>query len=231
MTLLELCEPVFQYVCRLNRIARAEGAVRYATVRAEVNELLERIANRAASDPRLKAQFEKIRLPLLFFIDSMIVESGASCSGEWDQKRLAYDHNELAGDEAFFDHLEIAQNDTEEAASERLAFYYTCLGLGFTGVYFGQPELLRQKMRDLLPRVRKYIDADHHARLCQEAYERLNTANLCEPPAPKLVGFGILFAGLALVVFFSMLLLFHFASRDLSEAVQTIRTQDAPLVD
>ena len=29
-------------------------------------------------------------------------------------------------------------------ASERLAVFYVCIGLGFTGIYFKQPEFLRK---------------------------------------------------------------------------------------
>jgi cytochrome bd-type quinol oxidase subunit 1 len=42
---------------------------------------------------------------------------------------------QLAGDEKFFDLLEETLNDSSEDASERLAVYYTCLGLGFMGMY------------------------------------------------------------------------------------------------
>src|SRR5437667_8339774 len=112
MTLLELTEPVFQYVCRLNRAARKAGAgagakgdtsflkgggsntafftksgssaqagaarpmsLDYSVVRPEIKAMLEDIQQRAHSDVRLERQAEKIELPLMFFIDSLISES------------------------------------------------------------------------------------------------------------------------------------------------------------
>src|SRR6266700_3240995 len=104
MTLLELTEPIFQYICRLNRAARKAGgttvgtgntsffakpaaagaaspapsrpmSLDYAVVRAEIKALLDDLQQKAASDARLSSQGKKIELPLTFFIDSMIAES------------------------------------------------------------------------------------------------------------------------------------------------------------
>jgi len=43
MKLLELYEDLFQYVCRLNRVAKTEAHPEYARVRSEVKTLLEEI--------------------------------------------------------------------------------------------------------------------------------------------------------------------------------------------
>src|SRR5206468_10984887 len=98
MTLLELTEPIFQYVCRLNRLARKSvgtstgetafitkgpgaaaiprlASLDYAVVRSEVKAMLEDFLQKSNSDLRLSMQAKKIELPLLFFIDSMISES------------------------------------------------------------------------------------------------------------------------------------------------------------
>ena len=92
MTLLELTEPIFQYVCRLNRLARKSGApsagdtsivakapgsaaprvasLDYAVVRSEVKAMFEDLVQKSNSDVRLNAQAKKMELPLLFFVDS-----------------------------------------------------------------------------------------------------------------------------------------------------------------
>src|SRR5881396_2656096 len=138
MTVLELCEPVFEYICRLNRMARSSASADYGIVRAE-----------------LKA---------------MLAESRLKFAGQWHQNRLAYERKELAGDEKFFDLLEESMQDNSEEAAERLAFYYTCIGLGFTGMYSGQPEYLRKTMMTIAPRIRHRVDSDQTARICPEAY-------------------------------------------------------------
>src|SRR5262245_44956105 len=120
MTLLELTEPLFQYICRLNRVARKSGAgpsggetalltkgggglprgvsLDYAVVRGDIKGLLEDMQQKSAKDFRLNSQREKIELPLLFFVDSLISESGLRFAAQWNQDRLAYSRNELAGD-------------------------------------------------------------------------------------------------------------------------------------
>jgi type VI protein secretion system component VasF len=184
MNLLELSEPIFQYVCRLNRLARRSGtaakgdtsffskpatptappvrgaALEYGVVRAEVKALLEDFAGRTGNDVRLASQARKMELPMMFFVDSMISESNLSFAQQWNQNRLAFERSELAGDEKFFDLLEDTLKENTEDASERLALFYMCIGLGFTGIYFRQPEYLRSTMQRIAPRIRHLVEAD-----------------------------------------------------------------------
>ena len=131
ISLLELTEPLFQYICRLNRIGRrgplsksgdtttflartAAGATTPArassldevVARSEIKALLEDMMSKAATDLRLSHQARKIELPLIFFVDSMISESTLPFASQWNQNRLAYERQELAGDEKFFDLLD-----------------------------------------------------------------------------------------------------------------------------
>ena len=78
MNLIELCEPLFQYICILNRAGRKGGNLEYNNVRSKIKVLLDDLKSRATTDPRLNPQFKKMEQPLIFFIDSMIVgEQGA----------------------------------------------------------------------------------------------------------------------------------------------------------
>src|ERR1043165_8585550 len=129
MTLLQLTEPLFQHVCRLNRFARRGGAAKstgddttyislkperakaaasaaaktagldYTVARSEIKALFEDMMLKAASDMRLSQQVRKVELPLIFFVDSMISESTLAFAAQWNQNRLAYERQELAGDE------------------------------------------------------------------------------------------------------------------------------------
>jgi len=123
-----------------------------------------------------------MELPLLFFVDSMIADSSLAFAQQWNQNRLAYDRNELAGDEKFFDLLEETLNDSSEDASERLAVYYTCIGLGFAGIYFKQPEYLRKTMLTIAPRIRHLVEMDQTAKICPEAYTSVDTRTWCSRP-------------------------------------------------
>src|SRR5688572_21587366 len=251
MNLLELAEPVFQYVCRLNRLARRSGsaakgdtsffskpgapssatpvrgsALEYGVVRAEVKALLEDFVSRTGNDVRLAAQARKIELPIMFFVDSMISESNLSFAQQWNQNRLAFERSELAGDEKFFDLLEDTLKENTEDASERLALFYMCIGLGFTGIYFRQPEFLRSTMQRIAPRIRHLVEADTAARICPESYEGVDTRNLVQPPGSRMILVTMIFLCFTLATIATYVLLYVKASRDLRASLSEVVRQD-----
>jgi type VI protein secretion system component VasF len=255
MTLLELTEPLFQYICRLNRIARrgksgetttfltktaaaaasvagpaaAPGrgaALDEVVVRSEIKALLEDLVSKASVDLRLSQQVGKIELPLIFFIDSMIAESALPFAAQWNQHRLAYDREELAGDEKFYDLLDETLKESGEDAAERLAVFYICIGLGFSGIYFKQPEFLRKTMLGIAPRIRHLVENDQTARICPEAYQGIDTRNLVEPPGNRMVLVGLVFGCFTLAVLISYVLMYREASRNLNNSIEEVLRQD-----
>ena len=134
----------------LNRIARRGGdeAIEYNSLSAEIVSLLDSIKKRAQSDPLLALEAQKLEMPVTFFVDSIIAESNLRCAAEWHKNRIAYMHNELAGDEKFFDLLDETLNDPSPEASERLIIYFICIGLGFTGWYAKPTRVSPQKDGD-----------------------------------------------------------------------------------
>src|SRR4051812_1689030 len=256
MTILHLTEPLFQYICRLNRFARrgsapkplgdtsfltraaasaapmvsttpARGAnLDYVVARSEVKALLEDMMSKAATDARLSQQARKIELPLIFFVDSMISESQLPFAAEWNQNRLAYDRQELAGDEKFFDLLDETLKENGEDAAERLALFYACIGLGFTGIYFKQPEFLRKTMLSIAPRIRHLVENDHNAKICPEAYEGVDTRNLVQPPSSRMVLVGLVFAGFTLAVLISYFVMYRSASTNLNVSIKEVLQQE-----
>ena len=224
--LLDHCEPLFQAVCRLNRMGRKGSAVDYAVARAEIENLFEKLAGSARGDLALGEQYRKVELPLVFFVDSMIAESALPYAEEWNRHRLAYARNELAGDEKFFDLLEATIQENKEGADERLAVFYTCIGLGFTGWYGGQPEFLRKKMLEIAPRVKTFVDTDESGLITPDAYQHTNTTNLPLPMAASLVPLLIILAGLFLVVVAVNFYTFHSASAELNRTLDSITARE-----
>ncbi len=225
MSLLVVCEPVFQYVCRLNRSARKGGQIDPVSVRNSILTILEDADKTASTDPDLLAQFEKVKMPLLFFIDYMIKESTLPFADTWEE--IAREYGEHAGDEKFYDLLDETLEENNPAANERLSVYYTCLGLGFTGFYTGQPEYLRRKMTEISGRIRQMLDIDETITLCPEALVHVDTSDLIEPPAKKLVGIGILMVGMIIVVFIVNITLFLQSKSELEEKLDTIITHSS----
>jgi len=224
MTLVELCEPFFQHVCRLNRGARKGVSPDAAQARAELKAIFAGMRSRAAGEPGLADAYGKIEIVLMYFADSMIRESRLAFSRDWQE--LAREQGKAAGDEEFFDELDrtLAEPDSD-SSRQRLAVFYTCMGLGFTGWYTGNHEHLRKKMNELASRLRGMMDADKAARVCPEAYEGVNTADLVEPPVRKLLGVGILFGGLALAVFAANAVLYLENKGVLTRAVEQVTRQ------
>jgi len=222
MTLLELAEPVFQFICRLNQMARAGAMVEYTQIRGDVDELFETMRNTAASDARMADQVRRVETALMFVIDNMICESSLAFAQTWRDNRLAAAIGERAGDEKFFDMLEEDLADRSDGATERLPIYYVCIGIGFKGVYMGQPDELRQKMLQISSRIRSVMDAGISSRICPEAYQNIDGRNLVEPPAKSLVGIGIALVGLVIVLFVATFVLFKSSSGELMEALNRI---------
>lgn len=200
MTLPELCEPLFQYVCRLNRSVRKGVRPDVTQARTELKSIFADMKSKAASNPALANQFEKVRLPLIFFVDFMVRDMNAFGRG-WTDLANEESPPQLGGDEKFFDLVDETLKEPGDAAAERLAVLYTCIGLGFTGWYQGQPEYLRKKALEISSRIRSAMELDESAKVCPEAYEHVNTADLVEPPGSRLLGVAIAMVGLLLVVF------------------------------
>jgi type IV/VI secretion system ImpK/VasF family protein len=229
LDLVDLCEPLFQYVCMLNRIARNPGGegLEFAPLQGLIKEILQDIEQNPGANDRLRAQFLKVRVPLIFFVDSMISESKLGIASQWHKNRLAYEFNELAGDEKFFDLLDETLAEKGPEPDERLAIFYTCIGLGFQGWYAGQAEYLRKKMMDLGKRIpSRFIDTQHTARVCPEAYQHVDGRDLVEAPGLKVATMAIAFGGLFFVALIVNFYLFHTASTGLAESLKTILSHD-----
>src|ERR1700755_1372462 len=227
MNPLELCEPIFTKICVLNRLGRSQGGLlTYDHLRLEIEQLFAAVQASAETDPALRVQWQKLELALIFFVDSMISESGLAVASTWNRSRLAYDRKELAGDEKFFDLLDETLNDASDEASQRLLVFYTCIGLGFTGWYAGQSEYLRGKMLDISQRIRSAMETDKTVRICPETYLNVDTRDLVQPPASRLGGIAIVFAGLCLIVVTVEAYLFHAASLSLTDSLTAIGSQE-----
>jgi type VI protein secretion system component VasF len=226
MKLLELYEDLFQYVCRLRRAAKTEAHPEYESVRGEVRTLLEKVGRNASGDVRLLNQTKRLELPMIFFVDNLICTSRLKFATQWATNRLARERQELAGDERFFvDFLEKDLVDSSEEAAERLAVYYVCFGLGFAGIYQGQPERIRSYVERIFPRVRQWADSDPRSKISEEAYRCTDTRTLTEPPSKKVLLVAVLFVFFSLSVLAIYYGLYARAVRELGGSVETILSE------
>jgi hypothetical protein len=226
MKLLDICEPLFQYICRINRSARKGGDHRPEEVRSELKSIISDIVTKARSDPALSNHLDKDRggmyLVLLFFADFMIRNSSLPFATHWEDLAAEERPPELGGDEKFFDMLDKTLADKSEAATERIAVFYTCMGLGFSGWYTGQPEHLRRKMMECSLRLRGLINADESTLVCPDAYNP-DQRELFKPIGSSLVGISIALVILLIAVFAANIYMYHQTASDLSKSLDNIR--------
>lgn len=188
MKALLLYEPLFQYLCQVNRWARVGAPLSYGMVRTKVTGILAEIEKKASEDPHLTDHVRHLKTPVNYFVDDMISQNPKlSFATRWHEERLGYEKDALTGDEAFFkNHLdkELSQQPSKPLA-ERLLVYYVCLGLGFQGYFFNEPDKLREYMRRILPSIRHWLVENTAEQLMPQAYQHTDTRDFVRPPELK----------------------------------------------
>jgi len=220
MNLPGICEPLFQYMCRLSRSAQKGCALELGKVRSEIKKIFAEMRAKASASRDTAAQYEKVELPLVFYVDFMAKQARQSFSSKWAE--LAAERGELAGDEKFFDLLDADLADPSSAATERLAVYHTCLGLGFTGFYSDDPKTIRQLMSKISVRISGMMDSGQRSYICPQAYEHVDRRDFVEPPGRKLTGVAIILACLVIALFCIYGYLFWRSASDANENVKDI---------
>ena len=221
MNLLQLCEPTFMYICKVNRIYRNGGKLDLHKVEADIADLRGEIQSKLIQeDSILNQQFESIELAYIYFIDSMLVGSGMT---EWNDNRIAVsEFNRRAGDNEFFDLMYDAEAEVGDDADSKLAFYYSCIGLGFTGMYEDDPKHLHDIMQRLEPRVRVFMDRDVISRITPEAYSHNLEMNVAPESAPRYLGLLFLAVGAVIAITISIFYLYIDAFSSLSGVLTKI---------
>ncbi len=154
MMLTDITEPLFQYVSMIRRLGENSAEYSYEKARRDISRILSDIEHKVSQDRILSLQYHMIKLPLVFFTDSMISESKISFADQWDSDRMAYEYSEMTGDHKFFKILDEIFEDRVQTQKECLYIFYTCIGLGFKGIYKNNPKKLQQimwKLADNIP--------------------------------------------------------------------------------
>lgn len=215
MTLVEICEPVFQFICRFNRLVRKGQRQDFGIIRSELKGVLADVRAKATATPGMAGVWDKAELVLTFFADSMILNSRIGAG--WHP--ISHELKKLGFEQEFWDILDEALVDPGEQSTQLLGVFYVCIGLGFQGFLVGQPEQIKRKQLEVAARLRGMIDADQTARLCPETYENVDTRNLTLAPNRSIAGVLILGAGLLIVVLVSYVAFYRQARSDLNNSL------------
>jgi len=190
--LLELVDPLFLFVCRMHRLDKEGGGLVFSKVRSDVERLLNEIEKTSRQDAALQTQYTKVKDSILWSVDFWFSSPGrfTSIRSEWNRNRMGKQSDDdgiLTGDDAFFDELDktLSLDTSDKEANERLAFYYTAIGLGFTGRYFKDIPEHKEKLRDymdrMFPRVRNYVELTEGGKLTPESYNYTDTRDFVAP--------------------------------------------------
>ncbi len=226
---LDLVEPLFQYICKVNRGAKSVSPVTadIAVVRGDIENILDKISARANKDVTLARLHAKMEKPLVYYVDSVIEQSNLAIAPQWGQNRLAARlWNDLAGDQAFFNLLNAELDGRSEGSEQALAVFYVCLCLGFTGMFSGQPTAITALIGRLLPRIRSLVDSDLNALMCEPAYE---VARPLPAPVGNRIGIiALVFVFVTVSVFVVYYALYITATSELGASVQAVVGHSTP---
>ena len=224
ITLQEVTEPIFLYVCKINRVANSGGELSYLSARNEICELIESSAVKASRDQITRDCFQRIKIPLLLFIDYMIVDSGVNFAMQWHQCSLFDEFAAINSSDDFCSYIEedLAQN--YEGVEEVLLFYFLCVGLGYGGGFESGTSQISQVMAKLLPKIRNHINAGSAGRITQSAYENINTLNFIKPVGGKISLILAVFVIFMISVAISVIFMYKESSQGMVKSVSRINS-------
>lgn len=220
MNLITLTEPFFRYICTLKKLAASKNSVSKQRVSGELGRIFNSMSGLSEESSQLRAQYEKIKLPLVFFADFMIYESGLKLDTPWTT--LASEFGELAGEEKFFDMLAVEIEDRSKEAAERLAIYYTCLSLGFNDAYLGDKTQLGRDCARIYSRLETMYDIKKNSKLTSQAYSVVDKRDFTAQIGTKVGGLGIVLVCLVVLWFACCITVYKTSCDEIAGNIATI---------
>jgi len=217
LTLPALCEPLFQYVCRISRSSRRGVPVEAAQVRADLRTLIDELSARAGEDATLKEKFAGVHAPLVAFVDGVM--PGVVGASSWTPlaDELGMENADSDGFYWAVDNALRAKGPGSDGGVEGL---HTCLGLGYRGERTGREAATM--LERTTERLGARVERDPSARVCPAAYDHVNTSDLIQPAGRSVVGIVVVLAFLLLVVVIGNAVIYRSASSELSGALDAI---------
>jgi type VI protein secretion system component VasF len=220
-----LCKPVFVLFCNYWQLNEMGNPPTMEKFRERIKNTLEDIKYTAASSPSLSRAYERVELPLVFFIDYMVKEGSFPFKNEW--RELARNYNELSGDEKFFNLLSGAFGSPD--AGDTLSVFYTMLGLGFDGVYANDTKSVEMIMKHCMSRLSGEFDVCHEPIVSIDTEKRLTLSKKSlQMPQVRLLRMALI-GSIAFVITAFIINLFVFLNvtsvfrKGLSKAVETAK--------
>jgi hypothetical protein len=227
--LLELTEPIMQWLCRVNRLVRRGAALDFAQARGEVRSLLADARSRATREAGVLPAFEMIEPVLIVFVDAHVRSMRPGFAALW--KPLATERGVVASAgmlEALIEQT-LAQG-AENLQEQRLALLGQMLAMGMPGLNataaqsggVTPAQRTSQLLAQITARVGEMAQVDRTVKVCPEAYEGVDSRVLTQPPARSLMKIGIVLVGMLIVVAAAYFQLFARSSKELRATLSGI---------
>ena len=200
-SLTALCEPFFCDICTIIKEGKSSKANAALTVRARLIARLDQLyAEANDGSANLANNYDQVERILAFFGDDVIMNAGLPYSDGWRHQMLLASHiriNNVAGNVQFFDYLESALKEPPAQASQILAIYLTCLGLGFAGIHRSNPDQLRNYSNQILQRLDANVaNVNSTEPICPDLYDddrkvKADIRDLFKPVREKVMVIGL----------------------------------------
>jgi type VI protein secretion system component VasF len=203
-----LCRPVFTCICNYWQLNGTGNPPSMEKFRGDIKNALEDVKYRAKNNSELNLEYERIELPLVFFIDYMVKEGNFPFKNAW--RELARDYNELSGDEKFFNLLsnELYAPDVKDV----IPVFYTMLGLGFDGIYANDSKAIERTMKQCMEKMENEFDVSQESIVTINTEKRLTLSKKSYSALPfakisqKILIAASIVTGLALIINFFVFL-------------------------
>ncbi|MDR3173275.1 MAG: DotU family type IV/VI secretion system protein [Treponema sp.] len=198
----DLCRPVLSTLCGYWQLNQAGNPPSMEKFRGDIEISLEDTKLKAAVDPVLSRDYERIERPLVFFIDFMVKEGSFPFNRDW--RELGRNYNELSGDEKFFNLLSDALRDSK--AQNTIPLFYTMLGLGFEGAYSGDHRYIEKTMKECAARFPGELDIREEPITGFNVEKRIAESKKWRilQPLRMVLAFSLLFLVVSLIVNFTV---------------------------
>jgi type VI protein secretion system component VasF len=231
MALIDLCEKLLAYLCRLNRLGRTR-ATNYpeaGEVRTQIMSMLGEIKAKAPHEVYTPA----IEEALWATADWLVKGSRLPwAEAAWTKRGFDPHADRYDLDEVFYNHLEATLAESpSEARDQRLEVFAACIGLGYVGKYIFErdrerAEGLEREMRRIWGQIKDRQHLDERGRITPATYDATLEDDLRPPRVPGTVRYAVLLAVMIVGLVAAQVLLFNHARQSLRDAVGSI--QQAP---
>lgn len=223
-TLLEQCEPLFQYHAWLHKLGRG-GAVGpevpdERAVRRELMRLFRKLREEASEE----VYDELIERALWAFADGIVSECGLAWARAWDKRGFDPEGTDIANlDQEFWDHLEATVAEREsEARLQRLEVFGACLGFGYDGAAEYLNVDVAQQAREIWTEIGDRFEEPGEKRITPQAYSGVNRDRLPWDPKAEVTRYLVVLACMLFVLIGAQVFLFYRAQSALSDSLDAI---------